>query len=157
MSDSTLPHRDNVIHSLTVTQLQQVDKLTVLLLKGNPLHSVWEGASEPGGIHFPTLQTVEMSMANTSHLQASDLTPFSGLTVLHLSCDGDLHVQGSLHTPGLRLLDIRDCSVEDFSPDLMQNLEELQAVHGMSYKLCCPQTLPEGDNNWQLPSLLLDH
>ena len=142
----TSPHRYNAIQSLTVTQLQQVDKLTVLLLTGSPLQSVWEGASLPANTHFPTLQTLELSMANTSCLQAGDFTPFSSLSTLRLTCDTGTRVLGSLHMPRLRLLDMQDCDVEHFSPDFMTNLNRLQAVQANSYKLCCPQALPEGND-----------
>ena len=128
-----------------MTQLQQVDKLRVLLLTDNPLQSVWEGASLPGNTYFQTLQTLEISMANISHLQARDFAPFSGLTTLRLSCHTMLHVLGSLHTPGLRLLDLRGCNVEDFSSDLMKNLDQLRSLHADSYKLCCPLALPDGN------------
>ena len=146
---STDPHRHNTLQTLTVTQLQQVDKLTVLLLTGNPLQSMWEGTSLPANTYFPTLQTLELSVANTSRLQAGDFTPFSSLTTLRLSCEAALHVLGSLNTLRLRLLDTRGCAVEDFSPDLMKKLSQLRAVRGDSYKLCCPQALPEGNvSNW---------
>ena len=146
VSKPSLPHRYNAIQALTVTQLQQVDKLTVLLLTGNPLQSMWEETSLPANTYFPTLQTLELSMANTSRLQASDFTSFSGLTTLRLSCEAGLHVLGSLHTPGLHHLDTRGCDVEDFSPDLMRSLSQLKAVYSDSYKLCCPQALPEGND-----------
>ena len=83
-------------------------------------------------------------MASTSHLQVSSFTPFSGLTTLRLSCDAGLHVQGSLLTLGLRLLDTRGCDVKDFSPDMMKNLSQLRELHADNDKMCCPQALPEG-------------
>ena len=146
MFELTPTHRYNAIRALTVAQLQQVDKLTVLLLTGNPLQSVWEGASLPAHTYFPALQTLELSMASSSHLQASDFSPFSDLTTLRLSCDHGLHVLGSLHTPQLRHLDLRGCRVKDFTPGLMRNLSQLHDAHVDSYKLCCPQALPEGND-----------
>ena len=141
------PHRHNAIQALTVTQLQQMEKLTVLLLTGNPLQSVWEGDSLPANTHFPELQTLELSMTNTSHLQASSFTPFSGLTTLRLSCDAGLHVLGSLQTKGLHLLDMQSCNVKTFSPEAMKNLSQLRVLHADNYKMCCPQVLPEGKND----------
>ena len=74
----------------------------------------------------------------------ASLLPFSSLTTLNLSASGTCRLTGvSLPTLKLRILDTRGSTIEEFPPGLLKSLQELTLVHADSYKLCCPEVLPE--------------
>ena len=138
----------NITHTqvLTVLTLSMLTNLRVLRLTHNPIISLLEyGAASRAS--FPELHVLDLSSVQLPHFNTSVLLPFPSLTTLNLSSSGTRCVTGdSLPTPNLRVMDIRGSTVEDFPPELLQSLDELAQLHADSYKLCCPEVLPEGFN-----------
>ena len=134
------------IQVLSVLSLSMLKSLRVLLLTHNPIVSLLEDGAA-SGLSLPRLHVLDLSLVRLPHFNTSVLLPFPSLTMLNLSATGTCCLTGdSLPTLKLRVLDTRGSVVEEFSPGLLKSLQELTLLHADSYKLCCPEVLPEGFN-----------
>ena len=131
---------------MSVLALSKLTKLRVLRLAHNPIVSLLEDGAA-SRLSFPKLHVLDLSLVRLPHFDTSVLLPFPSLNTLNLSATGTCCLTwDSLPTPELRVLDIRGSTIEKFPPELLQYLQELTLLYSDSYKLCCPEVLPEGFN-----------
>ncbi|KAL8598232.1 hypothetical protein ACOMHN_035182 [Nucella lapillus] len=135
----------NHIHTVPALRLDPLDNLNVLLLTGNPLLSLFAGVQDPlWTMH--SLHILNLSHVGLPSLNVSVFTPFTGLTLLNLSGSSLHTLTGTLRTPRLRVLDIVNNAVTEFTANMLRNLSSLKAVYTDNFKLCCTVALPQGFN-----------
>ena len=126
--------------------LSMLKSLRVLRLTHSPIVSLLEDGAA-SGLSLPRLHVLDLSLVRLPHFNTSVLLLFPSLTTLNLSATGTCCLTGdSLPTLKLRVLDMRGSEAEEFSPGLLKSLQELTLLYADSYKMCCPEVLPEGFN-----------
>nr|KAG5698616.1 hypothetical protein BaRGS_027127 [Batillaria attramentaria] len=138
---------DNLLTSLSHASLFNLVNLQVLSLAGNPLTQV---TMTP--LHevqtLPSLLSLDVSRIPSPELNVHLVYMFPNLETLNMSGSGVDRVQGEGFQPleQLRVLDLRGCPMTEFPRDVFQGLDQLHTVFADNYKLCCPDTLPQGFN-----------
>ena len=130
---------------VSVTVLSMLTNLRVMRLTHNPIVSLLEDGAASNQ-SFPRLHVLDLSLVRLPRLNTSVLLPLPSLTTLNLSAAGTCRVTGDPLPQKLRVLDLRGSTVEEFPPGWLKSLQELALLHADSYKLCCPEVLPEGFN-----------
>jgi Leucine-rich repeat (LRR) protein len=151
LDDVSLPnlrHLDvsnNLIRMVSPSQLSLLPSLHELVLAGNPLISDIFAADNTNNT-LESLRSLDLSRVALTQFSVQSLALFHKLTHLNLSSSGLVSVRGAFSSvlPHLSSVDLRGCTLTDFSPLLLQGLSSLSAVFADTYKLCCVDALPSG-------------
>ena len=145
---------DNRLSAVTSAHFCHLKHLRRLSLAGNPLVTVF--GHGPGFPSLSSLREVDLSGVVMSTLNMNNLSVLMNLQSLNLSHSGVRQVSEDGFKPLTKLqkLDLRGCPLSDFPRDIFNGLNDLQSVHAINFKLCCPVTLPEDFNplNCHAPS-----
>ena len=145
---------DNRLSAVTSAHLSLLKHLQRLSLAGNPLVTVF--GQGPGFPSLRSLRELDLSGVVMTTLNVDDLSVLINIQRLNLSHSGVRQVSEAGFKPltTLQTLDLRGCPLSEFPRDIFKGLSDLRSVHTISFKLCCPVTLPEGFNplNCHAPS-----
>ena len=141
------------IHLAELRGLPHLERLSV---SGNPLVTLFSVAGDRTGVVMSALRVLDVSRLNLKVLDVSFLPALPELHTVNLSAAG-VHVltgEGFRSLRKLRVLDLRGCPLTHFPRDILQGLDDLQAVYADNYRLCCPATLPShfNEQNCHAPS-----
>jgi hypothetical protein len=110
-----------------------------LTLTGNPMTALF------GSSVSESIKVLELQYTRLDHLNASTISfIFPNVNGLNLSHSGVQSVDGEgfRHLRYLRVVDLRDCLVEEISQEMFQSLKSLETVYAQTFKLCCSIVLP---------------
>ena len=145
---------DNRLSVVTSAHLSHLKHLRRLSLAGNPLVTVF--GQGPGLPSLSSLRELDLSGVVITTLNINNLSVLMNLQSLNLSHSGVRQVSEDGFKPLTKLqkLDLWGCPLSDFPRDIFHGLYDLQSVHAINFKLCCPATLPEDFNqlNCHAPS-----
>ena len=152
---NSLDLHDNHILCLCHVNFTGLKSLRILVLRGNPLRSAVVHSPTPSPT-TPPLTVLDLTNSRIPQLTLSHFSVFPNLHTLNLSGCSTQHIVGVVSDSlgKLRVLDVRDCPVTSFAPQVFRRLAKLQALFTSTYKLCCSDLLPRGFNlhNCQAPS-----
>ena len=136
----------NSIQRIYVDTLRSVVSLRVLVLRGNPLTTLFTSVNGSivtlNDVIYLDLSRVPLEQFDSS---LSDVLP--SLQTLNLSQTGLSDAgEGFSQYQQLRVVDLLGCPLTSVPPAMFQGLGQLQTVYGDNYKLCCKETLPAGFN-----------
>ena len=141
---NSLDLSDNQLHVVDVRHFRPLGNLRVLFLSRNPMRSQMFSYL-PTKSTLPPIQIMDLSGAAFAKMDLNIFHHFLQLKVLNVSPCGLDTVTGSISSQSqIRSLDIRGNSLKSFSPAFVRKAVTLQKVWADSYKVCCPQVLPEG-------------
>ena len=150
MEDVRLPNlhsldlNDNQLHVIDVHDFSDLGNLQVLFLSRNPLSSqVFTNLSTDTPL--PPLQTLDLSGVALTEMDLDVFRHFLQLRVLNLSFCGLNTVTGNGFSSQTQIqsLDIRGNPLSSVPPGFLRKVASLQMVWADSYRVCCPQVLPE--------------
>ena len=147
---------DNQLVEIHLVEFRRLPNLERLFVSGNPLVTLFSVAGDRTGVVMSALRVLDVSRLNLKVLDVSFLPALPELHTVNLSAAG-VHVlkgEGFRSLRKLRVLDLRGCPLTHFPRDILQGLDDLQAVYADNYKLCCPATLPShfNEQNCHAPS-----
>ena len=136
---------DNHLHVIDVRHFRLLGNLRVLFLARNPLTSQ-VFTHLPTDTPLPPLQDLDLSGIAVVKMDMNVFNHFLQLKSLNLSFCGLDNVTGSGFSSQSQIssVDIRGNPLTSFSPGFLSKAASLQRVWADSYKVCCPQVLPEG-------------
>ena len=134
---------DNHIALLHTDWLVSLDNLRQLNLAGNPLAQI---ATADSLDLRSNLATVDLSRTLLSVIDASFSLSFQHLQELNLSGNVLTDINGFYNMSSLEVLDVRDATIRYVSRHTFMAMSKLRVLRGKSYKLCCPDNLPDGFN-----------
>ena len=135
---------DNQLVDIHLVEFRRLPNLERLFVSGNPLVTLFSVVGDRTGVVMSALRVLDVSRLNLKVLDVSFLPALPELHTVNLSAAG-VHVlkgEGFRSLRKLRVLDLRGCPLTHFPRDILQGLDDLQAVYADNYKLCCPATLP---------------
>ena len=120
--------------------------LTALFLTGNPLTSVF---GDPTHTNAALRKLIILDLSDIKRLSVDTrlFMRFPGLLILNLSHSGvELLQWNSTLEPvsAIQQVDLRGCSVDEFSRDVIRGFLHLQLLYVSNFKLCCTAVLPPG-------------
>ena len=134
---------DNLFGTLQTSSLLRLKNLRELKLARNPLTEV----TTSGNNDFsPQIRSLDVSHAYFDVLNATAFLPFKKLNSLNLSGSPVIDVAGFFDNVGLKILDLRDTSIQNVPRNFFKSLIQLQVLYVDNYKLCCSDNLPEHFN-----------
>ena len=135
---------DNQLHVIDVRYVRRLGNLRVLFLARNPLRSQ-VFTHLPTDTPLPPLQTLDLSGAAVPQLDLTVFHHFLELKALNLSFCGLDTVTASVVSfqSQISSLDVRGNPLSSFPHDFVRGAATLQRVWADSYRVCCPQVLPE--------------
>ena len=147
---------DNQMVEIHLVEFRRLPNLERLFVSGNPLVTLFSVAGDRTGVVMSALRVLDVSRLNLKVLDVSFLPALPELHTVNLSAAG-VHVlkgEGFRSLRKLRVLDLRGCPLTHFPRDILQGLDDLQAVYADNYRLCCPATLPShfNEQNCHAPS-----
>ena len=151
------------IHNVTLPNLHSLDLSNNLLtvfnhfnlglfpalrtcsLAGNPLMSVFVDSTAQ---LFTNLRNMDLSGVNLTQLNTAKFIHMPALRTLNLSACRLHSVTGNgfEFLTELSVIDFRGNSMSEFPKNLLRVVGTLDSLYADNYKLCCPQTLPDGFN-----------
>ena len=134
---------DNKLDVIDAGRFQSLVNLRVLFLSNNPLRSQLF-TNLPTDTSLPPLQTLDLSGAALGEVDLNLFHLFMTLEVINLSFCGLDTFTGSGFPSKIRSVDIRKNPLTSFPPGFLRDAASLQKVWTDSYRVCCPQVLPEG-------------
>ena len=128
--------------------------LKTLFLSNNPFLSLIH--IDISRLHtLKATQILDLSLNNLHTVSEQFINQLPNLHTLNLSHSGILRVNGQGFQPmkNLRVLDMRGCPISEFPKDTFNGLNEMKAVYGDNYKLCCvaAQSQTFNSNNCHAP------
>jgi Leucine-rich repeat (LRR) protein len=133
---------------LSVVSLQHLALLTnlrALDLSDNPVVGFFANSYN---VTMNTVVELDLSRTQLADLSDQTLASFPSLEHLNLSPSA-LHTirTGELTALSkLKVVDFRECDIQEFPGDLFHGLEELTEIYAKTYTLCCRDVLPDGFN-----------
>ncbi|KAL8615353.1 hypothetical protein ACOMHN_023073 [Nucella lapillus] len=135
---------NNKLTFIELNSLALLSNLREISLSGNPL--LMSPNSQPvTDTSLESVHSLDLSLISTPRLHTLSLSSFINVQMLNFSnCRISTIFRGFRHFRKLGILDLRGNDLQLFPRDIFQNIFSLHTVFTDNFKLCCPQTLPQG-------------
>ena len=140
----TLDLSDNRLSVIPYNILDASPNLRDLFLSHNPLSTGLRHNSLHSRI-YTTIRSLDISQVPLRILSHKFISLFSGVHQLNFSgCGIDVITdEGFRSTPNLQKLDMKRCPLSRIGKQILQGLNQLQAVYADTFRLCCTAALLE--------------
>ena len=131
----------NLIASVEINVLTEMQNLHCLILKWNPLTSITTKHSSI----LKNMRTIDLAGTQLDVFDSRLLFFTPGIQYINMSFSTmqSVDYKGFQIVPRLKELDIRRTTINGFVPTMFWGLNELDNIYASHYKLCCEDILPK--------------